>query len=78
MLEAQVINVGIGIDIPLLAENNNDFDFWAASANELSNVLTWGCMDPSITFAFSNNFAKENNLPKTRKVDLKAKTQWLS
>ncbi len=75
---AQVIHVGIGIDAPLLAENNNDFDFWAASDNELSNILTWGCMDPSISFSFSNNITKKNNSPKIRKVDFKSKTQWLS
>ena len=75
--EAHVINVGIGIDAAQLIETNNDFDFWATSANELSNILTWGCMASSIVFSFANNIAKENNSPKIRKVDLKAKTQWL-
>lgn len=76
--ESCVINVGIGIEVP--KTNNNVFDSCFLSPEKIGEILTWGCMNPGISFSFANynpnNFIAENT-PKIRKVDLKAKTQWL-
>lgn len=73
MFEAQVINVGIGIDA---VETSYCSDSWACSPEELTNILTWGCADTSIMFTYADN---ENTFSanKIRRVDLKNKTHWL-
>jgi|LakMenE18May11ns_1017448.scaffolds.fasta_scaffold9421354_2 hypothetical protein len=73
MFEAQVINVGIGIDA---VEASYCSDSWACSPEELTNILTWGCADTSIMFTYADN---ENTFSanKIRRVDLKNKTHWL-
>lgn len=75
---SHIINIGIGIDVPE-SKQKKFADLWSTSAVELTNILTWGCMDSSITFAntFNNKFVEENTFPKIRKVDLKNKKQWL-
>lgn len=75
-----VMNIGVGINAPEVEENKIYFKKNEPTPSELSEVLTWGCLDSSISFAFSNcdlNAYFEENFPKTRKVNLKSKTQWL-
>ena len=78
LFASHIITVGIGIDVPQL--NQKKFaDLWATSSEDITNILTWGCMDSSITFVntCSSKFAEENTSPRIRKVDLKKKKQWL-
>jgi hypothetical protein len=72
MFESQITNIGIGID-PV--ETSYCSDSWACSPEELSNILTWGCADPSVMFTYADSPHVSAN--KIRRIDLKNKTQWL-
>ena len=77
--EAQVIYAGIGIEPVSDVYQSATKEF--LSAAELSEILTWGCLDNSLNITFSqNNFSvcdKPQDKMKVRKVDLKSKVQWL-
>jgi hypothetical protein len=77
--EAQVLYAGIGIEPKSDVYESVTKEF--LSAEQLSEILTWGCLDNSMNITFSqNNFsvcAEKQDKMKVRKVDLKSKTQWL-
>ncbi len=75
-----VVNIGIGIDSPETNENKIAQSSWEPTPEEISEILTWGCLDSSISFTLSGcNFSNfiEEGFAKTRKIDLKNKKQWI-